>query len=239
MTLMAQAYIHDITTPSPREIVSWGIIAQKLAYEEALRVYGSTVEIEISFEVGSLKTRVKVFLGACITVYGMIATYPDFKDGLTQMVEDAKEFAGSFNKEFISETGIKNKDIVSQQRRKETPGRILRALERLEDYERRRGTTASTELSSIAEQLDRAVADLAPQDREIVREMIRKRFPNLPHPPKSPSQMSHSILRPEDEDEIFETMRGEAIRRDYVARLTTELPLSGQLKLDWLKLLGD
>jgi hypothetical protein len=208
----------------------WGIIAQKIAYEEASRVYGPKVEIEISFEIGSLKTRVKVFLGACIAVYGFVATYPDFKEGLNQMVQDAKIFAGSFNEEFVSKTGIKSGDIVSRQRKKETPGRILRALERLEEYEQRGRNVLRDELSIIHEQLARALADLEPQDRQIVVEMIQKRFPNLPLPLKLAPTSPQAILRPRDGHEIFQMMEEEEIEKDYIARLSTKLPLSSQLR---------
>ncbi|MDX0584690.1 hypothetical protein GOD01_17530 [Sinorhizobium medicae] len=232
MTLIAQAYIHDKNIPSPSELEEWGIIAQMIAYEEASRVYGPKVEIEISFEIGSLKTRVQVFLGACLAVYGFVATYPDFKEGLNQMVQDARDFAGSFNEEFISKAGIESEDIVSRQRKIETPGRILRVLESLEEYERRGRNALRDELPRILEQLARALADLEPQDQKIVVELLQKRFPNLPLPLRLTTS-SHTIWRPEDGNEIFQMMEEEETEKDYIARLSTNRPLRSQLRLTW------
>lgn len=228
MTLIAQAYVHNKNMPLPSQLEVWWIIAQKIAYEEALRVYGTNIEVEISFEIGSLKTRVKVLLGALLGIYGFVATYPDFKDGLNQMIRDAKDFAGSFNEEFISETQIKNEEIISRQRKKETPGRILRALESLENYERRGRIARPDQLELILQQLTQALGDLEPHDQWIVAELLQKRFPYLPLPRILGSR---SILRPMDEHEIYQMMEEADIRKYIVARLRTDRPLKSQLML--------
>lgn len=230
MTLIAQAYIHDKKNPSASEMEEWGIIAQKIAYEEASRVYGSKVEIEISFEIGSLKTRVKIFVGAVLTVYGVVATYPDFKEGLNQLVQDANDFAGSFNEKFVSKAGIKSPDIVSRLRKKETPGRILRALELLEEYQDRPDV-----LHVVYMRLAWALEDLEPQEQRIVVRMIQYRFPNLPLPLEWALSSPQSILRPKDGHEIFQMIDEEERLKDYVVRLSTKHPLSDQLSLTWQK----
>jgi alkylhydroperoxidase/carboxymuconolactone decarboxylase family protein YurZ len=94
LTAIAEAYLHfkpyDV---SASRLEGLGEIATSLAAEAARRTYGFDLTIEIAFERGSLKVRVKILaqIAAAIvgTTWGAIATYPDFRAGLTLLVVSA------------------------------------------------------------------------------------------------------------------------------------------------------
>ena len=76
MTTIAQAYLHARTNGTDAELAEWGRQAEVLAFEIASSVFPMAVELEISFEVGSLISRavVKNIGAALLATYGMVAT---------------------------------------------------------------------------------------------------------------------------------------------------------------------
>lgn len=238
MTTIAQAYIHDQRSPSEASLQEWAPIAERIAYEIAKDVFPRDVELLVQFEPGSLKTRVKVLLGSIIAAYPLVAAYPEFKHGLAEITKDAREFAGRFNERFINATGIPHDEIVRRERRTETPGRILRALNRLEDFQRRLSIDPRPEmvheLQQIVVQLRIGLSDLNSDERQIAISTIEKE-----HVPRLPALLVPRLaLRVPDyafDEEMLSTL---ALEDDYPQLgfsklLRTDEPLDEQAHLTW------
>ncbi|MES0074967.1 hypothetical protein [Mesorhizobium sp. M0058] len=235
MTQIAQAYIHTHHSQSDYVFEEWGRIAESLSYETANRVFPGGVELVVSIEPGSTKTRVKVFL-AGLAVYGQIAIYPDFKQGLAEMVHDAREFAGTFNEQFIKTVGVPKADIVRKERRTETPGRLLRAINRLEDLQRRLPSEPQhqmeQELQRIVDQLRIGLSDLESAEREsVIRTITDEYGSRLPAPLEPKLALRPSEYRFEDEQYPMLALEGGEPPRGFLGHLRTDRPLDQQLLL--------
>ncbi|RVD43113.1 hypothetical protein EN742_05910 [Mesorhizobium sp. M4A.F.Ca.ET.020.02.1.1] len=238
MTTVAQAYLHTSKNGTDAELAEWGLRAEALAYEIASSVFPMEVELEIVFQVGSLISRslVKKIGAGLLAAYGGIAIYPDFKNGLLEAIADARTFSGAFNERFMSEAGIKAKDIVARQRRIETPGRINRALDRLENLERNtsadRGLRYHQELHDAVTQLQWGLSDLEHSDRQQAVQLIVEY-----HEPRLPEPLLPQLMRPvawRREDEEFGLVESAAARPDikFLAKLRTDEPLRSQHLLE-------
>lgn len=238
VTTIAQAYLHTSNSGTDAELAEWGRRAEALAYEIASSVFPIEVELEIAFQVGSLISRalVKKIGAGLLAAYGSVAIYPDFKNGLLEAIADARTFSGVFNERFMSGAGIKSEDIVARQRRTETPGRINRALDRLENLERNysanRDSRYYQELRDAVSQLEWGLSDLAPSDRQQAVQLIVEH-----HEPRLPEPLLPQFVQPvawKREDEVFGPMESTADRPDikFLAKLRTDEPLRSQLLLE-------
>lgn len=238
MTTIAQAYLHTNISGTDAELAEWGRRAEALAYEIASSVFPMEVEVEIVFQVGSLISRalVKKIGAGLLAAYGGIAIYPDFKNGLLEAITDARTFSGAFNERFMSEANIKSKDIVARQRRIETPGRINRALDRLENLEQNtaanRGSRYHQELQDAVTQLQWGLSDLEFSDRQQAVQLIVEY-----HEPRLPEPLLPELMRPvvwKREDEEFGLVESRAHRPNvkFLAKLRTDEPLRSQLLLE-------
>lgn len=233
-----QAYLHANKSGTDAELAELGRRAEALAYEIASSVFPMEVELEIVFQVGSLISRalVKKIGAGLLAAYGGIAIYPDFKDGLLEAIADARTFAGAFNERFMSEAAIRPEDIVARQRRIETPGRINRALDRLENLEQNtsanRGSRYHQELHDALTQLKWGLSDLEPSDRQqAVQLIVEYHAPRLPEPLLPQLKRAVAWKR---EDEEFGLVESTADRSDirFLAKLRTDEPLRSQLRLE-------
>ena len=187
MSRIAQAYIHTSYAPAAGRLESWGRQTEDLSHKIARRVFPSDTEIVVSFEPGSLKARATILMGSVLAVYGAIATYPDFKSGLSEAIRDAREFAGPLNDQLIDALEIPKESVVRRERRTETPGRLKRAIDRLESLEGRISETPQTqierELRLIARQLRAGLSDLDDNERQLAIGLIEAEHqPRLPQP---------------------------------------------------------
>ncbi|MDW9608164.1 hypothetical protein GOA59_26515 [Sinorhizobium meliloti] len=237
MTTIAQAYLHASNSGTDAELAEWGRRAEALAYEIASSVFPMEVELEITFQVGSLISRalVKKIGAGLLAAYGSVAIYPDFKEGLLEAIADARAFSGAFNERFMTEAGIKSNDIVARQRRTETPGRINRALDRLENLEQNssgnRGSRYHQELRDAVFQLQWGLSDLEPSDRQQAVQLIVEY-----HEPRLPEPLLPQLMRPvawKREDEEFGLLESTTDRPDikFLAKLRTDEPLRSQVLL--------
>lgn len=238
MTTIAQAYLHARTNGTDAELAEWGRQAEVLAFEIASSVFPMAVELEISFEVGSLISRavVKNIGAALLATYGMVATYPQFKEGLLEAIADARVFSESFNDKFMSDAGIKPKDIVARQRRIETPGRIYRALERLENLEQSSSANRSPryiqEQKHAVNQLHRGLSDLEISDRQqAVQLIVEHHAPRLPEP-LLPQLMRPLLWRPEDETMVLVNHAVDHTDIKFLSKLSTAEPSGSRLLLE-------
>jgi len=238
VTTIAQAYLHARKSGTDAELAEWGRQAEVLALEIASSVFPMAVELEISFEVGSLISRavVKNIGATLLATYGMLATYPEFKEGLLEVIADARAFSESFNDKFMYEAGIGSKDIVARQRRIETPGRIYRALERLEKLEQsssaNRDSRYIQEQHHAVNQLHEGLSDLANSDRQqAVQLIVEHHKPRLPEP-LLPQHTRPLARRPEDETiELVEfTIEYSDIK--FLSKLRTDGPSASQQLLE-------
>lgn len=238
MTTIAQAYFHTSESGTDAELAEWGRRMEALASEIANSVFPMEVEIEITFLVGSFISRALVTkIGAgLLTAYGALAVYSDFKAGLSEIIADARTFSGVFNQKLMSEAGFKSEDIVARQRRIETPGRIKRALDRLENLEQNSSANLDSqyqqELRDIISQLKWGLSDLEPSDRQQAVQLIVEY-----HDPLLPEPLLPQLVMPlpwKREDQFFEltetTTDGSSIK--FLAKLRTDNPLTNQLLLE-------
>jgi len=238
MTPVAQAYVHTAQFPDQRVLDRWGKIAGTLSYEIAKEIFPAGTEIEISLEPGSLKTKAKVAMGALLAAYGAIATYPEFKRGLSEAILDARQFAGTFNDNFLKFTGIAREDVVRKERRTEVPGRLTRALDDLERLERNLvilpRPQIEEELRSIAYRLRVGLSELGPAERTLAVDLIESQ-----HLPQLPRLVAPKFALRPDEYEVAYNLKlddpgSEGPAPGYRALISTDNPSRGLPHLPWL-----
>lgn len=188
MTDIAEVYLRiDIFEATEANVSRYGKRIEQFAYAAARETYRFDVAIEIYLEPGSLRgwaTIVLAGLGAVYVAYGAIATYPDFKQGLAELFDDAKEY-GRFVVERV-ETEAEPLSPVYSQKRTKTPGRILRSLDRLERLEhnlkRLSPEEINQELNIVRRGLKLGLEDLPPLEADKIESVIREyhsgRLPN-------------------------------------------------------------
>lgn len=95
-------------------------------------IFGEKVEVKITFDDGSLKTKIAI-LGV---VAGLITQYNDFKDGIESMSRDAIVLAQAANLEVIFKTRTANCDRIRIEKRSGVLGRVnhlINSLEKIKD----------------------------------------------------------------------------------------------------------
>lgn len=101
--------------------------------ERAKFYIGEDVEIRIEFEEGSLITKLKVVGSAAALVASAIAGYGSFREGVSQMAQDAATLAHSANLEVTFRTRAAYCDRISAERRKGIFGRVSDLIGRLDN----------------------------------------------------------------------------------------------------------
>lgn len=158
MTQLAQAYIHlKPYTASEQRVRSLGRYAKRVAIRAAAEIYGGDVEIEVQIEEGSLITRVTVAGSILLGVYGFVANYKGFKEGVVEMCNDARDVCGPF----ITKAGVAKEDVYRFERRLKTPGKLYRFSKRLPCD----GSERSNQLASNKLDLQPPLRNLLPKTR--------------------------------------------------------------------------
>lgn len=146
--ILCEAYTH-------LDIETFGSLDSRERLESVLReyiqpraefVFGQNVELEISFEDGSLKTKIAI-IGAVAT---MIASYGDFKEGMDSLSRDASLLAQAANLEVIFKTRAAHCDRIRVEKRTGVLGRVNHLLN---TAERLRDEAGHTRIPSSAEDL--------------------------------------------------------------------------------------
>lgn len=154
--ILCEAYTHlDIETFSTAD--SRAQLEQQLRsfiQPRAQFIFGQNVDLEISFEDGSLKTKIAI-LGAVAT---MISTYPDFKEGVENLTRDATILAQAANLEVVFNTQTNHCDRIRIEKRTGVLGRVnhlLNSAERIRDEAgHERIPTNELDLRRITENVD-------------------------------------------------------------------------------------
>lgn len=92
--------------------------------ERASFLFGTNVEIKVEFEEGSLKTKIIAIGSAAATLAGVVGTYGDFRQSVTQLASDATSLAQSANMEVVFRTKAPHCDRLRIEKRKGVFGRV-------------------------------------------------------------------------------------------------------------------
>src|SRR5262249_24416733 len=138
-----------------------GPATELVAREVAQRVYQIEVTLDVLLEGGSLWVRIRVVGSIFLTVYGAIADYKGFKDSISELCKDAREFGYDVCGEVLKLTGASEKQILRVEKRTMTPGRLSRVIQSVEKLK--------TESTVDALQRDRELTKILRELRAIRR----------------------------------------------------------------------
>ncbi len=154
--ILCEAYTH-------LDIDNFNDLNSRQTLEEQLRqfiapraefIFGREVELEISFEDGSLKTKIAI-LGA---VASMVGTYGDFREGIESLSRDASLLAQAANLEVIFKTRTTHCDRIRVEKRTGVLGRVnhlLSVAEKIRDESgHTRIPTNAVDLRQVTENVD-------------------------------------------------------------------------------------
>jgi hypothetical protein len=203
VTQLAQAYIHlKPYYATERQVRSLGRHAKRVAIKAAAEIYGGDVEIEVQIEEGSLITRVTVAGSILLGVYGFVANYKGFKEGVVEMCNDAREFAVDVCGPFITKAGVPKEDVYRFERRLKTPGKLYRFSKRLEKLEHSvdelSPRSVRKELGSLRAEFESIAQHLSPLERQSLEPALKR--PKLPPPEKWPVPEERKIVLRKDDD---------------------------------------
>lgn len=190
MAQLAQAYLHlKPYRASRRRLINLGKTAELLALEAAKRIYGGDVVVDVELEEGSLRVRVTV-AGFLIAAYGIVADYKGFKESVTELCNDAKQYAIDVCEPFKEEAGASDQQVYRFERRTKTAGKLYRLAKHLEKLEKSAAEISSKdmqrELAEANRELSSLMRDLSPAEAEFVETKLIKST-GLPPPSRWPS----------------------------------------------------
>lgn len=96
--------------------------------DRASFLFGSDVEIKVIFEEGSLRTRIVALGSAALMISTVVADYGSFRQGITQLANDAVSLAQAANLEVIFRTKTPYCDRIRVEKRKGVFGRVSALL---------------------------------------------------------------------------------------------------------------
>jgi hypothetical protein len=161
------------------ELESLGREVSSIAGSAASRLFDPTCEIEVRLESGSLKGRVAVIGMLLGGVYHGVAVYKDFKTGLTEIVADGREFGDRVIEAVIKQHEVPPKSIYRTERRTETPGKILRVLQRREWLATHRALLSDAEINREISDIEALTArvmqdDFTDDERSLVLDVFKE-----------------------------------------------------------------
>lgn len=172
MTTIAEAYVHlrpyDLEGGKLDELGARAVLRAIEAFREA---YKFDATLQVRLERGSAKVWVAVLTVSMPTLYNGIASWPDFKSGLHEAVQDARAFGDLFNPAFVEEANAEPQEVYHTERRTKTPGKLLRGAIGLENAKSDRARTEA--LNEIKD----ALRDVGANDAHQLRMLIEDVFP--------------------------------------------------------------
>jgi hypothetical protein len=157
-----------------------------VAARVARNIYGPSVEVDVFIESGSLLIRITVIGSILWGTYDAISKYPDFREGLGELVKDAQDYGSAIVDEVLKVTGQKKPDSVAK--RDMTPGKVSRIIEKLEgvtDLEKHAPKRVIQEkLRQISRDVQSIERDLVPEELKQLDELLESR--GLPRLAKLP-----------------------------------------------------
>jgi hypothetical protein len=186
MAEIAQGYVHLRPFSLRQEADSFGDSLLEEVGNIAREIYGFPVKIDISVEEGSLK----IWATAIVTLYSAIAVYPQFKDGLKALKDDAVNFGGQTVGYIEQRLKPKESQIFRTERRTKISGRLYRLARRIEKFERSYNdlneNNRHLEAELIQEEMNRIIKSLDKNEANFIKNNmvspIRKKRSKSPEP---------------------------------------------------------
>lgn len=183
MTEIAEAYFHlKEVSLSQSQLKELGDLASAITAEAASKFFPSDSIIEVRLSEGSLKGWAKVIrIGALFGSYGIIADYKVFKESISEINNDARQFSQKFIDNFIDSSNLPGARVYRTERRTKTPGRIKRLIERREWLEAHREYLSKAILDKESTEIERLLQhileDIDPSERAAVRKVLGENLP--------------------------------------------------------------
>lgn len=172
----------DVAKLTDERIATLGRIADKVAYQAALDIYGGGVEVDVVLQDGSLFAKITVIGALLLGTYHGVASYPDFKDGIAELCEDANKYSTEFVHSFLSASATPHKQVVNIRTNTKTPGKVIRLLKKLEKLDRGVKQIPKTDLNdglaTAKQTLQSITRDISDAEVENLRTQLE--FNNLP-----------------------------------------------------------
>ena len=211
MTELAKFYFHVREIELDEKVFGfYGEHLQLSSEKVARNIFEEAETLQIDLKEGSLKGCAIVY-GIMSTLFGggyaIVANYPEFKEGLIEICEDAQRFGSDICDDLLHRMG-QDRDSVIIRRYKGVPGQVLRAFEETEYLRGERGDMSSAEEQAIHDRLERRMLRL---DRALENEADRELFlPRL-------FERTQSLSLPSSEAEIEDVRR----RNDRQRRISS------------------
>lgn len=196
--ILCQAYLHvevadDFDVENLREQL------QEFCKTRAGFFFYEDVEIDISFEPGSLRAKITVLGLVGFLLHGVsslmdsVAKYPSFREGVIQITQDAKRLADYIGSEGLFLTQSKQEAVIRIEGRMGIIGSLQRIIYQLEDLERGNGRLSEYEMTkkiqSTRKDVERLLANIQGTDDEpYLLQQLNVLAENLPSTPKTPSK---------------------------------------------------
>lgn len=170
-----------------------------VAYQAARDIYGGGVEVEVVLQDGSLFTKITVVGGLLLGTYHGVASYPDFKDGIVELCEDANKYTDAFVHNFLSASATPQSKVVKISTSTKTPGKVSRLLKKLErlDQKAKQKTEISEQLATANQTLESIARDISKVEIENLKTQLEfNHLPPVKRWPLKPSKTKKQLKAP-------------------------------------------
>ncbi len=203
MALFGEAYFHLKRIKLDEEqIEQVGSDVSYIAYTIALKKFPSDCLIEVRISDGSVKGWVSI--AGALAILGGVSDYKGAKEGISEMVKDAKWVAGVINEQVSKIQIVQGATVYRTERRTKTPGRIKRLIEKREWLERNRASMSGPMIDQVQFDLEKLLQqilmEIDPDDRLVLRRILGQEHPAIPMPSHSKSALP--VFRHE-QDQLF------------------------------------
>jgi hypothetical protein len=180
VTHIAEAYFYlKPFEVSDEFLQSLGHDVSAIAANAAWGLFEPASEIEVHLERGSLKGTASV-IGAALAItlgsYHAVAEYRDFKEGVREMVADARTYGGRVIEGVLQEKQVPARSVRRTERRTKTPGRLLRLLNRREWLAAHKTLLSPADIrreSAVIEaHTTQVLEDLPPDQQKFLRDLL-------------------------------------------------------------------
>ena len=202
--ILSQAYVHIEPTNfiSHTELEGFKIHIQEFARSRTDFYLHPDAEIEIEFEEGSLKARITI-LGTIGLLWQGVASYPDFREGISLLYNDSKRLAEYIVSESQYIAGSKHENVIRLEARTGIIGSVQKVIGQLERI--KNGARGSMDANELAKELlqanneiDKLLNNISNEnDINIVQSGLAKTassIPERPYPPGNKHNSDESIL---------------------------------------------
>jgi hypothetical protein len=185
---VAQAYIHlKPFQLGRREFEKLYASSREVAIAAARKTYGPKHLVDIRAEEGSWKFWATVaFVGhGLLSAYDAVSKYPDFRQGMKELRNDAQEYGGEVLRFVLPRAGATPDQKEAALRRQMAPGSVYRLIKDLDSLDMEHPSLskvqAAERMKDIEHRVRRLSSELPPADMEVIRKLIRSRGLPIPN----------------------------------------------------------